>query len=146
MDREILAKLYKFCAYRDRSRSEIVDKLHSLGVAGPEEDLYLEHLAAERFWDEARFAYQYARGKFNQNGWGRTRIRLELRQREVPAALIASEMASAIPEAEYRAAIRKLAAAKLAQLGDDPQARDKTLRYLLQKGFEWEVLREEVEG
>ena len=133
----LLPKIYKYCAYQERCRSEIESKLAEWGVAQDHWPAVLEHLAAERFWDEARFAYEFARGKFNQKQWGRQKIRHELRRRQVPEALIEQALEEAIAEPDYQQALQQLIAKKARKLTslEQPQERAKLIRFLQQRGY-----------
>lgn len=139
--------LCRFCAYQDRSRKEIEEKLKELSVSEALWGETLEKLKEERFWDEARFARSYARGKFRIKRWGRIRIRQELKMRGVSDILILEGLKE-IEEADYLIVARKLAAKKLLELKRDKPAaaRQKAFRYLLQKGFESEIVRQILSG
>jgi len=144
MQEEILAKLYKYCAYQDRCRSELLDKLAAYEV--PEEDWedYLAHLEAERFWDEARYASAFVRGKFYHQQWGCHKIRHALRAKGLPTSLVAQTLSAEIDEDTYRQQAARLAQQKwqtLPRTENRLKRQEKTSRYLLQKGYEWEVIR-----
>lgn len=136
----LLPKVYSYCAYQERCRSEILEKLREVGVPEAFEEACLAFLAAENFWNEARFAEQFAHGKFKVKRWGKQRIRYELRQREVPETLIQQALAAISPQ-DYAATLHHLAAAKAKELPEalpDLQRRNKIAQHLLQKGYAWE--------
>lgn len=134
---ETLTKIYKYCAFQDRSREEVRKKLLDLGVFRSALDKWLEHLEDEGFVNEERYLRAYVRGKFFQNQWGRTKVMYTLRQRNG-----SMEMASRLWEEEvsteaYHALIRKLYERKTDGAELTAELRDKAYRYLMQKGFEW---------
>jgi regulatory protein len=142
MRTDILAPLYRYCAYQDRSEREVAEKLAAMEVFGDAAEEIKAHLRAEKFLDEARYARSFVRGKFYHLQWGRVKIRHELRQKGVPDALVAKALAEEIPEDTYIEALLVLGGKKMKELrGDLPRMRrDKTGRFLVQKGYEWEAV------
>ena len=78
--------------------------------------------------------------------WGRVKIRYELKQKQVSEYCIKKALQQ-IDEEEYRAVLQKLAAEKYAGLKSEQYLvrKKKTMDYLLNKGFEPELVREVVE-
>lgn len=139
---EALAKLEHFCAFRERSPKEVREKLASLHLdAGVAEKIYAL-LEAEKFFNEARYAESYARGKFRTNHWGRVRIRLELQRQAIAPACIEQALDAAIAPDEYERLLRQLLDRKrhdLERRGDE-HARQKAAAALIRAGFEPELV------
>lgn len=140
--KDILPRIYKYCAYQDRSRQEIVEKLISLEVFESEIPDILEELRQERMWDEARYAQSFTRGKFTVKKWGRTKIRFELKKKGVPVNLIEAAFNSEIEEEIYLETLQSIAEKKKKQWAAKPpfEAKQKVIRYLQQRGYEWELI------
>lgn len=136
---EALAKLEHFCAYRERCPKEVRAKLAELGVSGQDAVQIFEVLEGDGFFNEARFAMAYAGGKFRMNHWGRVRIRLELRQRDIAPHLI-QEALDSIDEGAYVKLLRQLLEKKRNQYKGDEQMRAKTAASLIRSGFEPELV------
>ncbi len=142
-------KIRHYCAYQDRCRSEVLDRLRKLGVSGQKAYALLEELENETYVDEARYAKSFARGKFHSNRWGRLRIRRELRQRKIPATLIESGLGE-ISEEEYRSCLEKILRSRMAG-GEGSEdlfiRKNKTAQYAYRRGFEpeltWSILHAE---
>lgn len=137
----LLPKLYSYCAYQERCRSEVRQKLLDVGVPMAYIGACLDFLEEENYWNEARFAEQFAHGKFSVKRWGKVRILHELRQRGVPEPLIAQALAAAIDEEKYAHTIAHLVEVKLREISPEESTisrRDKVARYLQQKGYAWE--------
>lgn len=132
---ELLARMEHYCAYRERCPKEVRSKLQELGADAKLARQIFDLLQSERFFDEQRFAAGFAGGKFRYNHWGKLRINLELRRRDISAACI-REALDAIEEEEYLAVLDKLLDKKLHQNKGDEQARDKTAASLIRAGFE----------
>lgn len=138
---QALQKLKHYCAYQERSHSEVKEKLYNLGIRKNEHDGIIASLIEEDYLNEERFAIAFAGGKFRMKQWGRTKIKYELRQKQVSDYSIKKALQQ-IKENEYSATLKKLAKEKLASLKDEQHfiRKKKTMDYLLQKGFEMELV------
>ena len=132
---EALAKLEYYCAYQERCPKEVRTKLASLGVPRAEAEQIFHLLQEEGFINEERFAMAFAGGKFRVNHWGRVRIRMELRMRNIAADLIEKALGS-IDETAYTDVLKQLLDKKRAHYEGKEQARDKTAASLIRAGFE----------
>ncbi|MDR2979357.1 MAG: RecX family transcriptional regulator [Bacteroidales bacterium] len=136
---EILSKLMKYCAYQDRSESEVRGKISSLQC----EDIYVEELIQqlkkEKFIDDERFAEQYVKGKLRQKGWGRMKLKSYLYQKGI-SSTISKKVLSAISEAEYVAVFRQNIEKwlRINRLEDNDLT--KLYRFLESKGFERDMI------
>lgn len=136
---EALAKMEYFCAYRERCPKEVRTKLTQLGVRGQDAAQIFEVLEGDGFFNEARFATAFAGGKFRVNHWGRVRIRLELRMRDIAPSVI-QEALDAIGEEEYVAQLKQLLEKRRHQYEGDVHGREKTAASLIRAGFEPELV------
>jgi regulatory protein len=138
---EALQKLKQYCAYQERSHYEAVQKLWDLGVRKAEHDAIIAALIEEDYLNEERFAVQYAGGKFRMKDWGRKKIYYALKEKQVSTYCI-NKALKAIPEEDYLKTLRELAEKKYTALkGEQYMIRyKKTMDYLLQKGFESELV------
>src|SRR5438270_12651451 len=80
---QALQKLKQYCAYQERSHSEVQQKLWDLGVYRSEHDEIISTLIEEDYLNEERFAKQFAGGKFRLKEWGRKKIYYALREKKV---------------------------------------------------------------
>lgn len=134
---EILAKMEHYCAYQERCRKEVLQKLASFNP-NPEDALQiLQVLEGDGFFNDERFARAYAGGKFRVNHWGKVRIRLELRKKMIAAPWIEAAL-NEISETDYNAVIEQLVRKKKAQYAEDQRMREKIIQSLLQAGFEFD--------
>jgi len=145
-DTLVLQKLRHYCAYQERCHSEVVQKCRELGVWGDAAGAIIAELIADNFLNEERFAKAFAGGKFRSRQWGRRRIVMELQHRQVSAYCIKKGLEE-IDEADYRRVLAQLAERKYASLqGAHPlRQKQKTMQYLLQKGFEPELVQAAIE-
>ena len=148
---KLLEKAKHFCAFRERCTQETSRKLRILGATEQQIEAILAKLRAEGFLDDRRFAMAFAYGKFDNNDWGKVKIRQELSAREIPEDTIALALEE-IPETNYIQTLKKLAEKKYAslQIRETENAIEKTVQYCLQKGFEadlaWNMVKNLPQG
>ena len=138
-----MQKLKQYCAYQERSHHDVKSRLYDLGVWKKDHDEIIAALIEENYLNEERFAIAFAGGKFRMKQWGRVKIRYELKQRQVSEYCIKKALKQ-IDEEEYGQTLRKLAEDKYAALKGEQYLvrRKKTQDYLLQKGYEPELIKE----
>jgi regulatory protein len=145
---QALQKLRHYCAYQERSHVEAKEKLYSFGLRRQMVEEALAQLIEEDYLNEERFAIQYAGGKFRMKQWGRVKIKHALKQKQISTYCINKAMKE-LDEADYEKTLHKLAGAKWATIkgpGVNQFVKmSKTTDYLLQKGFEPELIRRAIE-
>lgn len=131
-------KIKQYCAYQERCHREVRDKLYSFGLYPAQVETLLSELIEEQYLNEERFAEAFAGGKFRMKQWGKVKIAQELKQKGVSAYCIKKALRS-IDEDQYIATIQKLAEKKWVTLsGNREIKKQKVIRYLLQKGYEYQ--------
>jgi regulatory protein len=143
---QALQKLRHYCGYQDRCHNEVKSKLWELGVRKTDHDELIASLIEGDYLNEERFALSFARGKFKMNQWGRVKIKYELKQKQVSEYCIKKALKE-IDEEEYLKTLEKLAEEKYDSLKGEQylMRKKKTMDYLLQKGFEWELVKSVIE-
>jgi regulatory protein len=139
---QALQNIRLFCAYQDRSHSEVKDRLYSFGLNTPEVDTIISELIQDDYLNEERFARSFARGKFRMKQWGRVKIKYELKLRHVSEYCIKKGLTE-IDDAEYEKTLNNLLEQKSRTLRSEKNVfvkKRKLLDYLLQKGFERDVV------
>lgn len=139
---QALQKLKHYCAYQERSHSEVKEKLYSLGVWKKDHDGIIAALIEENYLNEERFAMAFAGGKWRMKQWGRVKIKYELRQKQVSDYCIKKALKQ-IDKDEYLRVLKELASDKYAALKNEQYLvrKKKTMDYLINKGFEMELVR-----
>ena len=129
---DTIEKIRRYCKYQDRSELEVRRKMAQLLVPEEERDSLMQQLVEDKFVDDERFAESFIRGKINQKRWGRIKIRAELQQHGITAALISQKLAEA-DEERYFENLRYLADK---WRHDNPDGEwPKLIRHLLTKGY-----------
>lgn len=146
---EAKQKIYRYCAYQERSHQEVKDKLYEYGLHKNEVDEILSHLITEGFLNEERFAKAFAGGKFRIKQWGRIKIVNALEARGLTKNCIKSGLKE-IDDASYLETLTELIQKKASLVIEENAfaKRDKVATYAIQKGFEpelvWRVVKESV--
>jgi regulatory protein len=138
---QAIMKLRQYCAYQERSHSEVKQKLWELGVWKSEHDAIISSLIEDDYLNEERFAKAFVGGKFRMKDWGRKKIYYGLKEKGIGDYLIKKAMKEIDDEA-YRKTLGELAEKKYASLKDEQYLvrKKKTMDYLLQKGYEPELI------
>jgi regulatory protein len=133
-----LQKLKHFCGYQERSHAEARQKLYSLGLFKTEVQELIRLLIEEEYLNEERFARQFASGKSRIRGWGKQKIRHELRQKGVSDICITQAL-NALDVTEYVTGFERVALKKWSVLREEKNIfvrKNKWHQFLLQRGYE----------
>jgi len=148
-EKDLFLKLCRFCAYRERAISEVVQKMNDLEIKDNVQLDLLYLLQEENFLNEARFAQSFVQGKFRNNDWGKNKIYKALLEKNVDRALI-DKAINNLDDEEYTTKIINLASKKYYKVKTKNvfETRKKIADYLQRKGYEiplvWEILKEEI--
>lgn len=126
-----------YCAYQERCHSEVRKKLTDLGMIPETHEQIIDRLILDKFLNETRYAQSFARGKFRNKKWGKTRITRELKMKGIKDFTIKKALAE-IPDEEYQDEFDALARKRLNQLTetDKYKKRNKLAQYLLYRGWD----------
>ncbi len=142
MDRR--ASIYRFCNYQERSQQEVRDKLYELGSYPAEVEELIADLIEAGLLNEERFARAFVRGKFRMKGWGRVKILQHLKPHRISEYLIKIALKEIDPSEYFGTALR-LGRRKWESLHSERSnalKKQKTYRFLLQRGFETGIINE----
>jgi len=142
---EALVKLQKYCAYQDRCHREVEQKLKQMQMIPEAIERVIVDLIQDNHLNEERFAKAYVRGKFSIKKWGKVRLTLELKQRQISQYVIKTALAEIDPE-EYLQTFHKLAEKKALNMSEsNPFKRKKKLAdYLIYRGWESHMVYDKV--
>tara|TARA_B100001250_G_scaffold120783_1_gene102515 strand:- start:1024 stop:1476 length:453 start_codon:yes stop_codon:yes gene_type:complete len=145
MDSSIKKKIEFYCAYQERCKMEVIQKLKKLGILGDDSEGYISHLIDNNFLNEKRFSESYVRGKFNNNSWGKIKIIKELKSRKISLANINNGL-SEINDKDYIKKLRVLSNKIIKESIGQPKEKlkEKLFNRLEYKGWEKELIFEEI--
>ncbi len=136
-----LSKAMGYCAYRERSSFELIERLKKWGVMKAHISEITQYLIEEKFIDDQRFTNAFISGKFSQNKWGRVKISIELRSKGISKEMILKGM-NEISDKDYQECLQKLSEDKIKNTkGKNTYViQNKVANYLQRKGFESELI------
>ncbi len=146
--KKLKAKAAKYCSTRERASSEVYKKLVSWGAEEIEAESILTELRENDFVNDHRFCSAYSNDKFRFNKWGKRKIKFQLRNLGFEDGVIGKGLES-IDNREYIAMIDGLIANKRKQLGTEKTdfvKKQKTISFLVQKGFEFDIVSQRFES
>lgn len=121
-------------------------KLYEVGLYGEDVDHVMAKLIETKFLDEERFARSYARGKFRMKKWGRIRIQIELRSRQISKYCMKAAMQE-LEEFDYEGTLKTLLEKRYGKQKPDlhPYAkRQDLITYGMRKGYEVEIIKQVI--
>lgn len=138
---EIKQKLVNYCVYQDRCHYEVEQKMREFLLIDEAKEEIMLYLLQENYLNEERFTRSYIRGKFHIKHWGKAKIKIHLKQKQVPEKLINSCF-DEIDEQDYNKTIRKIYEDYYSkQKGlKEYQRKSKAIKYLMSRGFEYEKI------
>ena len=134
-------KIQAYCAYQERCHMEISMKLKSWGLIQEAIDLLIIELIQFNFLNEERYARSYARGKFRIKKWGKLKIRMALKKREVSFKCIDIAMLE-IDDKTYLNTLKELLQKKNDVLKETNsyKRKIKLIQYLVTRGYEYDLI------
>jgi len=142
---EARKKLEYYCAYQERCHQEVKQKLKSMNMIPEASDIIIVHLLEHNYLNEERFAKTFVRGKFNIKKWGRLRLTLELKKKDVSKVNINAAL-SEIENDEYNEFFNDLAEKKASSILETNKLKkkQKLINYLLYRGWEPHLVYDKV--
>jgi regulatory protein len=143
MDESVYEKLTRYCSYQERCETDVKKKLKALkaeGAATP----YIERLKQDNYLNVERFTKAFVSGHVRKK-WGKTKIKMALQRRGIPAELIKSKL-DGVEDENYQERLQKAAAQKWPRI----KAANVTLRkrklfaFLMSKGYETEQIKKAI--
>jgi regulatory protein len=142
MDRKIFLKASNYCAYQERTQNEVRQRLKKWEVWGDEAEEIISELIQENFIDEERFAKVFASSKFRVKKWGKRKILLELKRRNISDYCIRQGM-NEIDQDNYEHSLTELFEKKLSRAKKDENpfiTQQKLGKFAIGKGYESELV------
>lgn len=139
---QALQKARQYCAYSERCHEDVKGKLYSLGLYSKVVNEIIALLIEENFLNEERYAIAFAGGHFRLKKWGRIKIKMALKQKNISTYCIKKAIEE-IEETDYEKTLQKLFYEKLKLLKGEKNSflkKSKMQNYLIQKGYEGELI------
>jgi len=142
---EAQKKLEYYCAYQERCHKEVVEKLQAMRMIPEAIDVIVVYLIEHNFLNEARFARTFVSGKFRIKKWGRYRLTLELKKKNISKVNLKAAL-DEISEDEYLEVFKTLAEKKFDSILETNifKKKKKLIDYLLYRGWESHLVYEKA--
>lgn len=147
-EKEVLSRLQTLCARSEHCSHEMREKMMRWGVASDVQDKIVDRLIDDKFIDDERFARVFISDKLRFNHWGRRKIEQALFQKRIPKQ-ISQPILNEITDQEYIEQLIPLIKSKrksLSSVEDDYELRQRLVRFALQRGFTFDVIRQVIDG
>ncbi|HDK36210.1 MAG TPA: hypothetical protein ENG82_04805 [Bacteroidetes bacterium] len=141
-------RAFRWLSNRSHSRKEIAQKLKRAKFSEDTIERTLNELNRLKFLDDAGFARLYAHDRLLKRPIGKKLLKLELQRKGIDsetAETVVEEAYSETSEVEMAGMLLEKKAPAYNRF-DPKKARQKAVNFLMQRGFDWEVISEVLEG
>lgn len=136
-----LNRVASWCSAQERSILEVRNYLEKLDSDPEDIEKILIRLVDENFVDEKRFALAFTRDKFRFNKWGKVKIRMGLREKGINSEIIQISLDELDDDEYLNLALSLLKEkARSVKSSNEYDRKGKLARFLMQKGFESELV------
>lgn len=132
---DLRGKAEFYCATAEHCSYEVRLKLQQWGATDEQIEHIVAHLQKEHFVDEQRYCNAFVHDKLLYQGWGRMKMRAQLQAKHLPTAAIEKALNEIDRDTYMSVLTRVLATKKRSIKSADPQAREKLIRFAMQRGF-----------
>ncbi|WP_456439074.1 regulatory protein RecX [Psychroserpens sp.] len=138
-------RLEHYCAYQERCHKEVNQKLYEMKMIPEARDEIIVHLLQYNFLNEERFAKAFVRGKFRIKKWGKQRLRLELKRKDINKTIITIALKE-IDTDEYFNTFNELALKRVEMIRETnaQKKRKKLADYLFYRGWESQLVYDKI--
>lgn len=132
---DLRGKAEFYCATAEHCSYEVRLKLQQWGATDEQIEHIVAHLQKEHFVDEQRYCNAFVHDKLLYQGWGRMKMRAQLQAKHLPTTAIEQALNEIDRDTYMSVLTRVLATKKRSIKSADPQAREKLIRFAMQRGF-----------
>ena len=143
---QMLFKASAYCATAEHCEADVRTKLQTWACAPEHIDKIIDYLKQENFLNEQRYCNAFVRDKFRFNQWGKTKIAMMLRTKNIAEETIA-EAIDQIDDETYQQTVTTLLQTKLKGLKyrDEYDRKAKLIRFAQGRGFEYRIIAAAIE-
>ena len=143
---QMLFKASAYCATAEHCEADVRTKLQTWACAPEHIDKIIDYLKQENFLNDQRYCNAFVRDKFRFNQWGKTKIAMMLRTKNIAEETIA-EAIDQIDDETYQQTVTTLLQTKLKGLKyrDEYDRKAKLIRFAQGRGFEYGIIAAAIE-
>ena len=135
---QLLSRAEEYCSKSEHCVADVMEKLYAWGCREKtDRDRIIASLETNGFINNARYCHAFAHDKLLYQGWGKQKIQMMLRLKHLPEDNIEQALAD-IDDQTYEDVLRKVIDTKLSFFKIDDNAEIRLLRFLTQRGFEYD--------
>ncbi len=133
----LLNKAATYASRCEHCESEVREKLMNWCASREETDEIIAYLIEERYIDNQRYANSYAKDKFRFNHWGKYKIGMMLKSKNIDNEFIEGALGQ-IEEEEYLEKLEQILRDKLRSLkySSEYEKKGKLFKFAQSRGFE----------
>ncbi len=139
---QALYRLTSLCSKAEYCSHDVSEKMSRWELAEADKERLLAYLIEERYIDDARFARLYAGDKLRFNHWGKIKIAVMLRQKQIGGEAI-NEALDNLDEGEYTDILSSLLREKARSVvaKNEFELAQKLIKFAQSRGFAYEDIR-----
>ena len=143
----LLNKAAIYASRCEHCENEVREKLLGWGGSEEEADEIITYLTEERYINNQRYANSYTRDKFRFNHWGKYKIGIMLRNKDICNEII-EEALNQIDEEEYLEKLEQILRDKLRSLkySSEYEKKGKLFKFAQSRGFESSAISKVIDG
>lgn len=138
---QALKRMAAYCSRAERCEYDVRKKLVALELTDEEIKRILDRLKKEKFLSDERFCHSFINDKAKFNKWGETKIRYELKRRNIPESVfmpILRELSADTFEIQLQHILK--VKAKNVKAKSEYDKRNKLIRFALGRGFPMDMV------
>jgi len=147
-EKEALAKLTALCARGEHSQGEMLEKMRQWNINDEATKArIMAYLIENKYVDDERFTRAFVHDKIVYNQWGRRKIEQALWSKGIGKE-VQAKILDEIDDSEYLSILRPLLLTKQRSIkaASDYELRGKLIRFAMQRGFTFDIIRQCIDG
>jgi regulatory protein len=139
-EEEVLSRLRQLCSRSEKCRQDIYNKIIQWKYKDDGEPI-IKQLEEDNFINEARYCDAFVRDKIKFMGWGKIKIKFNLKGKNIPENIINNSLDN-YPDDEYKQMIMKELNKKNKSIKetDKIKQKQKLLAFASQRGYESNII------
>ena len=139
--------LAALCAQAEHCQYEMLEKMRRWELPDDAQARVMAKLIKERYVDDERYAQAFVNDKIHYNKWGRRKVEQALWQKHIDKD-IREQILNEVDDDEYLSVLRPLLKQKQKTLkgGTDYERNQKLVKFALQRGFTYDIIRQCIDG
>ena len=139
-EQQVLTRLTAECAKAEHCTGEMLEKMRRWGIDDDVQARVMAYLIKG-------FCRLFVRDKIRFNGWGRRKVEQALYQKRIDK-VVSGPILDAIDDSEYINVLRPLIRSKRKSIkaANEYERNQKLMKFALSRGFEWNIIRQCIDG